>query len=190
MDTWAILFKQALDCLDTIQDVPQPPWSFGGGTVLMLQYAHRQSRDIDIFLGDPQYMGFLSPRLNDTIDAWVADWVEGPGWLKLAFSLGEIDFIAAPPLTAHPTEWRILQGRSVAVETPTEIVAKKLHYRAATFQPRDVFDLAVVQSHEPGALWASRATWSTELPMIRRRMQALETQYPGYASALNLLPAS
>ena len=62
----------------------------------MLRYAHRQSRDIDIFMGDPQYMRFLSPRLNDTIDTWVADWVEGPGWLKLAFPLGEIDFIAAP----------------------------------------------------------------------------------------------
>ena len=57
--------------------VPEPPWTFGGGTVLMLNYAHRLSRDIDIFLGDPQYLGFLSPRLNGTIETWVADWEEG-----------------------------------------------------------------------------------------------------------------
>ncbi len=190
MQTWETLFNHAMDCLDTIpRSVPEPPWTLGGGTVLMLHYAHRQSQDIDIFLGDPQYLGFLSPRLNDRIEDWVSDWDEGPGWLKLAFPLGEVDFIVAPPLTASPPDFRVIQGRTAALDTPAEIVAKKLHHRAASFQPRDVFDLAVVQSHEAGALWASRDTWSADLPTLRRRMRALETQYPTQATALNLLPA-
>lgn len=191
MPTWETLFNRAMDCLDTIPraGVPEPPWTLGGGTVLMLHYAHRQSQDIDIFLGDPQYLGFLSPRLNDTIEAWASDWEEGPGWLKLAMPLGEIDFIVAPPLTGNPVETRVIQGRTVALDTPVEIVAKKLYHRAASFQPRDVFDLAVVQLHEPGALWASRDTWSAELPTLRRRMRALATQYPAQAQALNLLRA-
>lgn len=27
-------------------------WTWGGGTVLMLRYRHRQSRDVDIFVND------------------------------------------------------------------------------------------------------------------------------------------
>jgi len=39
-----------------------PFWTFGGGTVLMLRYQHRLSKDIDIFVPDPQYLGFVTPR--------------------------------------------------------------------------------------------------------------------------------
>ena len=49
------------------------------------------------------------------------------------------------------------------------MVAKKLHYREASLQVRDVFDLAVVQSHSPQALWDARDSWSADLPAIRRR---------------------
>lgn len=185
-----MLFSRALDCLDTIpSDVPPVPWTLGGGTVLMLRYQHRLSKDIDVFLGDPQYLGFLTPRLNDTIAGWVSDWEEGPGWLKLAWPEGEVDFIASPPLTEDPAESWVLQGRPVAVETSGEIIAKKLYHRAASLQVRDVFDIAVVQSRSPNALWAARETWSERLPALRRRMQALRAQYPVQASALTLLPA-
>jgi hypothetical protein len=40
----------------------QPFWTLGGGTVLMLRYAHRRSKDIDIFVPDPQYLGYVTPR--------------------------------------------------------------------------------------------------------------------------------
>ncbi|CCV09576.1 hypothetical protein MESS2_p70010 [Mesorhizobium metallidurans STM 2683] len=33
-------------------------WSFGGGTAMMIQIGHRKSRDIDIFLDDPQLLEF------------------------------------------------------------------------------------------------------------------------------------
>ena len=36
-------------------------WTFGGGTALMLQLDHRESHDIDIFLDDPQLLGFDRP---------------------------------------------------------------------------------------------------------------------------------
>ena len=38
-------------------------WTFGGGTVLALRHQHRFSKDIDVFVPDPQYLGYLSPRL-------------------------------------------------------------------------------------------------------------------------------
>lgn len=37
-------------------------WSFGGGTALMLQIAHRESHDIDLFIDDPQILPFLNPE--------------------------------------------------------------------------------------------------------------------------------
>lgn len=40
-----------------------------------------------------------------------------------------------------------MRGHGVALETPAEIVAKKVYYRGWSFQPRDMFDLAVVAEH-------------------------------------------
>jgi hypothetical protein len=31
-------------------------WTFGGGTAMMLQINHRENRDVDIFLSDPQLL--------------------------------------------------------------------------------------------------------------------------------------
>lgn len=42
-----------------------PFWTFGGGTVLMLRYGHRVSKDIDIFVPNPQYLGYVNPRISD-----------------------------------------------------------------------------------------------------------------------------
>lgn len=44
---------------------------FGGGTRLMLALNHRLSDDIDLFIRDPQWIGDLSPRLNDRTAAQV-----------------------------------------------------------------------------------------------------------------------
>jgi hypothetical protein len=32
----------------------------------MFRCGHRLSKDIDIFVPDPQYLGFVTPRLSDT----------------------------------------------------------------------------------------------------------------------------
>ena len=59
-DTWERLFRSALRLLDDIErrGIRNLLWSFGGGTVLMLRYQHRSSKDIDIFVPDPQALGF------------------------------------------------------------------------------------------------------------------------------------
>lgn len=191
MDAWELLFDRAIDCLDTIPHTgsPMPDWTFGGGTALMLRYAHRNSHDIDIFLPDPQWLSLLSPRFNDTIDAWVSDYQEGPTWLKLAMPMGEIDFIVALDLTTSPSISTTIHGRPVKIETPAEIIAKKLRHRGGSLRPRDILDIAVVQSRDPGPLWASRRAWVQELPAIRRRLDALATQYPVQSNTLDLLPA-
>ena len=39
-------------------------WTFGGGTVSMLRYGHRFSKDIDLFVPNPQCLGHVNPRLG------------------------------------------------------------------------------------------------------------------------------
>ena len=68
---WHDLLHHAYTLIDEIarHGIKNPAWTFGGGTVLMLRYGHRLSKDIDIFVPDPQYLGFVSPRLSDVAES-------------------------------------------------------------------------------------------------------------------------
>ena len=58
----------------------------------MFRYRHRLSKDIDIFVPDPQYLGFVSPRLSDTAADLTQDYPEQPGtFVKLQFEEGEVE---------------------------------------------------------------------------------------------------
>ena len=52
---WQVLLPHAYTLIDQISahGIPDPFWTFGGGTVLMLRWGHRMSKDIDIFVPDP-----------------------------------------------------------------------------------------------------------------------------------------
>lgn len=151
---WQVLLPHAFSLVDEIavHGIRDPFWTFGGGTVLMLRYGHRLSKDIDIFVPDPQYLGFVSPRLSDVAEGVSDKYVEGPGYIKLLRPEGEIDFVASPNLTANPFEMWELLGRAIKVETSAEIVAKKLWHRGDQATARDLFDLALVIEREPQAL--------------------------------------
>lgn len=147
--TWEQLFLQARSIIRQAQarvgfDIA---WSFGGGTALMLQIDHRDSFDIDIFIHDPQFLPFLNARTQGhELDPWPDDYkTDGTKALKLVFAdLGEIDFICAAELTDTPTVIRPLFDETVRLETPAEIISKKICYRGSSLQPRDMFDIACV----------------------------------------------
>jgi len=168
---WQTLLPHAFALVDEIarRGIPDPFWTFGGGTVLMLRHQHRVSKDIDIFVPDPQYLGFVTPRLNDTAEGISQDYVEAPGYVKLLRPEGEIDFVASPNLTTQPFEEWTLLGRKVRVETSAEIVAKKLWHRGDRAAARDLFDLALVIEREPAAL-------VTAAPYLIRHRDAFLTQ--------------
>lgn len=66
---WEKLLPRALALIDEITrdgGVTDPFWTFGGGTVRMFRYRHRLSKDIDIFVPDPQYLDFVTPRSSHT----------------------------------------------------------------------------------------------------------------------------
>lgn len=168
---WETLFQRVLVLIDSVgkAGITLSDWSFGGGTVLMRRYRHRFSKDIDIFIPSPQYLGYLSPHLNDTAEAMTGDYTLQAEYLKLQFPEGEIDFVVSAPLTEDPTVTETLFGREVMVETSTEIVAKKVWHRGDRFRARDIFDLALVAEKEPEAL-------KSIAPILRGRREVILTR--------------
>ena len=154
LKSWETLFERALQLIDSTAKagIRFEPWSFGGGTVLMRRHRHRFSRDIDIFVPSPQYLGYVHPGLNDVAGGMTDNYAEEGNSLKLIFREGEIDFIASEALTPKPTVSENILGREVNVETSAEIVAKKVWHRGPRFKARDMFDLALVMEREPRAL--------------------------------------
>jgi len=112
---------------------------------MMLQIDHRDSDDIDIFVSDPQVLGYLNPATLDYQFEMSPDGYEGDGsnFIKIKFdAIGEIDFIVAPGLTEKPSiEW-LVEGVQINLETVPEIITKKVYFRGATIKPRDIFDIA------------------------------------------------
>lgn len=123
----------------------------GGGTRLMLAFEHRISDDIDLFIYDVQWMGYLTPRLNDTFESEIDSYEEAASSLKLKLPTGEIDFIVAPSLLQLPTAQ--FPGVPFALDAVEEVLAKKLFYRGWALAARDLFDWRAVAEHfEPGHL--------------------------------------
>jgi len=148
---WEPLFARVFTIVDDLQarGTPLLRWSFGGGTALMLTLSHRVSKDVDIFVPDPSALGYVSPRLNDTVESLTGDYIESALFTRLVFAEGEIDFIAAAPLIVRPWANQQILGRDVLVETPAEILAKKIRYRADEFKARDIFDVALTIKRLP-----------------------------------------
>lgn len=149
-------------------------WSLGGGTALMLRYRHRASEDIDIFVPDPQVLGHLSPRLNPVAESLTSNYLEQANFVKLYFPEGQIDFLVSAPLTPQPVSREIFLGQTIALETPAEIVAKKIWHRAWAFTARDLFDVAAVQAREPDALRAIAEILTMRKSALLQRLDTAE----------------
>lgn len=157
---WQVLLPRAQRLIDEIRKhggVADPFWTLGGGTVLMFRYHHRLSKDIDIFVPDPQYLGFVTPRLNDVAAELTEDFTEMAGsFVKLQFEEGEVDFVAAPNLLDDAWETWEIGGSRIKVERAAEIIAKKMYHRGDRVTARDLFDLALVIEKEPAQLAQAR----------------------------------
>ena len=162
-------------------------WSLGGGTALMLRYRHRASEDIDIFVPDPQVLGYLSPRLNPVAESLTSNYLEQANFVKLYFPEGQIDFLVSAPLTPQPVTRETFLGQAIPLETPAEIVAKKIWYRAWAFTARDVFDVAAVLEREPAALSAIRDLIALRRSALLQRLREGEEALRENFAALEVL---
>lgn len=147
----------------------------GGGTRLMLALEHRISHDIDLFIRDPQWIGYLSPRLNDRFDSELDGYEENAVSLKLKHQVGEIDFIVAMSLLGLPDEHS--PETPFVLEPVAEVLAKKLFYRGWALTPRDLFDWWAINCHLPSAVPRDSLAklLSTKYVEIRKSLNQLQT---------------
>ena len=181
---WENLLPHALSIIENNKKhgTANPFWTLGGGTVLMFRYQHRLSKDIDIFVPDPQYLGFVTPRLSDVAASVSTDYVEDQSsYVKLIRPEGEIDFVASPNLTEVPFEIWNIGGQHIKVETAAEIVSKKLWHRGDRATARDLFDLSLVIEREPEELIKAakflRKNATPFINQIESRAIVLKTQF-------------
>ena len=189
LNAWKTLFRRALAIIDAIaaSGTRYEDWSFGGGTVLMRRFHHRLSKDVDIFVPDPQYLGYVSPRLNDKADELTSKYLETEISVKLYFPEGEIDFIASSPLTKDPVAIEKVLGRRVPVQTTAEIIAKKVWHRGRYFTARDIFDLALVAREDRAAIAAIQPILQERRATILERIASDEHALRTTFAALDML---
>ncbi|MEO8383618.1 MAG: nucleotidyl transferase AbiEii/AbiGii toxin family protein [Betaproteobacteria bacterium] len=180
---WRNLFERATDLIDDVEAKVGKKffWTLGGGTVLMLRHQHRQSKDIDIFVPDPQLLGYFSPRLSEVAEGLTGRYQETAGHLKLFLPAGEIDIVASPNLTAPGFVEGELLGHTVRLETDAEIVAKKMWHRGDQVKARDLLDLSLVIERSPQALSAAAQFLTRHrevfLEQLSTREDVLREQY-------------
>lgn len=181
---WAWLFRVARGLIRQVNANTSiiDNWSFGGGTAMMLQVHHRESRDVDLFLRDPQLLPFLDPRTQDFEFEIQPSGCDGDGarFLKIAFdSVGEIDFIVSLAKTPNPATVCEIEGEQVQLETVAEIICKKVVYRGSSIRPRDIFDIAAAGERYADDVIAGLRPYRNEVLLA---ISALERLNPAFVN--------
>lgn len=170
--SWRTLERLALSIIDDVRAHAGLDFrpKLGGGTRLMLALNHRISHDIDLFIRDPQWIGYISPRLNDRVEAISPNYEEAADFIKLRMPEGEIDFIVRGSLLGLPDESD--HDTPLPLEPVAEVLAKKLFYRGAALTPRDLFDWWVVGTRLPSQVpnAALGLLLANKLPGIRNAL--------------------
>lgn len=180
---WQRLFAIACDLIEQVRVTTGGydfEWSFGGGTAMMIQIGHRESHDVDLFINDPQLLGFLDPSRSGLSFSVVPVAYEGDGarFQKFAFDqLGEIDFIVAGALTAEPVVEQVVEGQPVQLETIPEIIAKKIVHRGAVARARDIFDLAAASREHRLQVISALQAFPEQVRATRHRLAVLNPEF-------------
>jgi hypothetical protein len=157
-------------------------WAIGGGTAMMPQIGHRESHDIDIFLPDAQLLSWLDPQKRDfDFEILPKDYNgDGSKFPKLAFEMGEIDFIVAQALTSSPTTQATVEDQVVLLETIPEIIAKKIYHRGSNIIPRDIFDIAAGSKEHADSIISELRGYRDE---VAAALVAIDKQNPDFVNA-------
>ena len=144
------LFKIAIDI---IEDYKFSSWSFGGGTALSsVYYDHRMSFDIDIFTDDFSSINTLlenKKEIANNLNITLSDIKASPSGITFILSQEEhqlkLDFLYTRNLTKNPLIIKnIFEQFDIHVQTPLEIISKKLKFRE-TLTIRDFVDIAYAE---------------------------------------------
>lgn len=172
---WRQLLELALPALE---DLPRElTWTLGGGTALAISLKHRISYDIDIFFQDANALKLLSPNKNRKIRSLSDNWQQPGHYLKIERPEGDIDFLVTRTFTEKPFFLYDFCDKKIPVETPDEIIAKKIHYRASQFTVRDIFDLAVFSASAPTGFLSFTPDIPEAIPRVLDRIKLLQKRY-------------
>jgi hypothetical protein len=136
-----------------LEDYGISEWSFGGGTALSCHYYnHRMSYDIDIFTEDRSSVQKLidcKKAICEGFGISVDDTEVSNSGITFILSDVEhqlkLDFVESEYLTSEPFITADVLGlQNVRIQTPLEIVAKKIKYRK-NITIRDCVDFAFVE---------------------------------------------
>lgn len=176
--SWRALEAIAQEIIEDIRNKTMSNFEpkLGGGTRLMLDLDHRISHDIDLFITDPQLIGYISPRLNDKLENIVSNYDEAADFIKLEFPDGEIDFIVRGSLLNLPDERST--ETTFLLEPIAEVLAKKLFYRGPNLTSRDLFDW-----------WSIEHTMPSAVPQVEMG-KLLEKKYEDINSVLDIMEKS
>lgn len=86
-------------------------------------------------------------------------------------------------LTDNPTQSAVIRDRGVNLETPAEIIAKKVYYRGWNFQPRDMFDLAAVGDRH-GIDYVVSAMRQCDLSRCEKALEIIEKAKPDFVRSI------
>lgn len=172
---WKRLLELVLPALDELPD--KYTWSLGGGTALAISYNHRVSYDIDIFFQDANALKLLSPNKNNKIRNLSDNWQQPGHYLKIERPEGDIDFLVTRTITDNPFFIYDFNGKKITIETPGEIIAKKILYRGSRITIRDIFDIAVFWKMQPEIMTSIILEIQDDIPRVADRIRLLQKRY-------------
>jgi hypothetical protein len=176
---WARHFKAGRDLIHQVNSEQTliDDWTFGGGTAMMLQIDHRESRDVDIFMTDPQLLALLDPEKRDFTFELRPDGYSSRFRKFFLGDIGEVDFIVARVMTARPTAVVSIEDEDVALEMIPEIIAKKIYYRGTNIKPRDIFDIAAAGEHHANPIIEALRNYRQEVARTIAKIETLDAAF-------------
>lgn len=139
--------------IEIIEDYNIRDWSFGGGTALScFYYQHRMSYDIDIFSEDFSSITnliFHKEEIANNLGISLDQVESSPSGITFILSEEKhqlkLDFLYSKTLLDKPLlNMNVLDQGGITIQSPLEIIAKKLKYRE-TLTIRDFVDFAYAQ---------------------------------------------
>ena len=180
VNSWKDLLFSAIPALNELPK--ELEWDLGGGTALMLSINHRLSKDVDIFFENARALKLLAPSTNEQTKRICDEWQQPGHYIKLVkYDKGEIDFLVSRTFEDSPVSLYSFSHNGIVqvirVETPKEILSKKIFHRASQFTIRDIFDVAAVVEKDELVLNRLSPDVIEKLPLAIDRIRTLRNEY-------------
>lgn len=127
----------------------EPPWTLTGGAALVgFHLKHRTTKDLDLFWHERQQLGSLPQETQARLASAGLDVAvvrTSPAFHQLRVKDGAevciVDLVAEPVPSVHRPQTVEIQGVSISVDSPQEILVNKLCTLLSRSEVRDLVDV-------------------------------------------------